>query len=223
MPSRVTANVLIGVAAVLTVIVTSAVIAWHASRATIDAGFWWEGAPFTLSAEDARKIGGPLRTDELTRMQRISRAEVENAYRGLRIAVTANHDAFWRVAVVGDPITVTRNRTTYPFSLAGQSHVFGPLGGFGSVAFAILAHNAIEYAPSGASRAQIVDAIGRGVGRAAVHELAHQALGRDNLSHIDNRGDEYSYEYASADRAAQYYEQLRWTTAWPVLVEKFGR
>jgi hypothetical protein len=148
---------------------------------------------------------------------------VQRAYADLRINITERHNAFWRVAVVGAPLTTTRNRTTYPFSFAGESRVFGPLGGSGSVAFAILAHNAIEYAPAGASRKQIVDGIGRGIGRAAVHELAHQALGLDNLAYLDNRTDEDSYEYANADRPLQYYGELRWTTAWSVLVQKFGR
>jgi hypothetical protein len=220
---RISATVLIGATAVVVVMAVSAAIAWLASRATIDAGFWWEDAPFVLSADDAVKIGGPITADELTRIQHISRGEVEGAYTDLRVVVTDHHDAFWRVAVVGEPITINRNRLTYPFAMAGQSHVFGPLGGFGSVGFLILAHNAIEYAPAGASRGQIIDAIGRGIGRAAVHELAHQALGTDNLSHIDNRSDEQSYEYSSADRAAQYYGDLRWTIAWPVLEGKFGR
>lgn len=126
------------------------------------------------------------------------------------------------MAVVGTPLTTTRNRTTYPFSFAGESRVFGPLGGSGSVAFAILAHNAIGYAPAGASRQQIVDGIGRGIGRAAVHELAHQALGLDNVSCLDNRTDMDSYEYANADRPSQYYGDLRWTTASSMLQEKFG-
>jgi hypothetical protein len=224
MTRRVPATVLIGAIAVLAVGVTSAVIAWRASSASIDAGFWWDdAAPFLLSADDALKIGGPVTTDELTRLQQISRAEVERAYEDLRIRVTDDRSAFWRIAVVGTPLTMTRNRTTYPFSFAGQSRVFGPLGGSGSVAFMILAHNAIEYAPDGATRAQMIDGIGRGIGRAAVHELAHQALGLDNLAYIDNRTDENSYEYGNADRPAQYYGDVRWTTAWHVLKEKFGR
>jgi hypothetical protein len=221
---RVPATVLIGAIAVLAVGVTSAVVAWRASSASIDAGFWWDdAAPFILSADDALKIGGPVTTDELTRLQRISRAEVHRAYAGLRINVTEDRGAFWRVAVVGTPLTTTRNRLTFPFSAAGESRIFGPLGGSGSVAFMILAHNAIEHAPDGATRAQMIDGIGRGIGRAAVHELAHQALGLENLAYIDNRTDENSYEYGNADRPAQYYGDVRWTTAWPVLKEKFGR
>jgi hypothetical protein len=149
---------------------------------------------------------------------------VQRAYDGLRIRVTDRRDAFWRVAVVATPIRILRNnRTTYPFSAAGESHAFGPLGGWGSVSFMMLAHNAIQYAPPGASRRTVVDGIGRGIGRAIVHELAHQALGADNLRHIDNRTDEHSYEYGNADRRAQYYGDVRWTTAWPVLEAKFGR
>jgi len=223
MTRRVPTTVLIGAIAVLVVIVTSAVIAWRASSATIAAGFWWADTPLVLSADDAVKVGGPLTVDELRSIEALSRNEVRRAYAGLRIDITDRRDAFWRVAVVGAPLTVTRNRTTYPFSFAGESRVFGPLGGSGSVAFAILAHNAIEYAPAGASRQQIVDGIGKGIGRAAVHEFAHQALGLDNVSVLDNRTDPDSYEYGNADRRSQYYGELKWTTAWPVLEEKFGR
>ena len=87
----------------------------------------------------------------------------------------------------------------------------------------MLAHNAIEYAPPSASRQDIVAGIGRGIGRAAVHEFAHQALGVDNVWNIDNRRDSTSYEYGNADRPSQYYGELRWTTAWPVLQQKFGK
>jgi hypothetical protein len=223
MTRRVPATILIGAIAVLVVTVTSAAIAWRASNATIAAGFWWPDTPLLLSADDAHKVGGPLTADELRSIEATARNEVRRAYAGLRIDITERRDAFWRVAVVGAPLTVTRNRTTYPFSFAGESRVFGPLGGSGSVAFAILAHNAIEYAPPGASRRQIVDGIGRGIGRAAVHEFAHQAVGLDNLSSLDNRRDPDSYEYANADRPSQFYGELRWTSAWPVLVQKFGR
>lgn len=35
--------------------------------------------------------------------------------------------------------------------------------------------------------------------------------------------DDTSYEYGNADRASQYYGELHWTTAWPILQQKFGR
>lgn len=222
MPFRAPATVLIGGIATVAVIAMAATIAVRASHATIDAGFWWADAPFRMSADDAVKIGGALTADELMSIQAISRAEVRRAFADLRINITDQRQAFWRVVVTASPLTMTRNRTTYPFSAAGQSRVFGPLGGFGSVAFAVLAHNAIEYAPAGASRQRIVDGIGKGIGRAAVHELAHQALGVASVAYLDNRTDEDSYEHANADRRSQYYGELRWTAAWPVLQEKFG-
>jgi hypothetical protein len=220
---RAPATVLIGGIATIAVTGVFAAVGWQASQATIDAGFWWSDAPFVLSVDDAAKIGGPLTGAELARVKDMSRSEVQRAYAGLRINVTDDRGAFWRVAVVGSPLTTTRNRLTYPFSAAGESRIFGPLGGSGSVAFVMLSHNAIQYAPAAATREQIVAGIGRGIGRAAVHEFAHQALGVDTPSHIDNRTDANSYEYGNADRASQYYGDLRWTTAWPVLEEKFGR
>ena len=79
---------------------TSAAIAWRASSSTIDAGFWWDDAPFAVSADDAVKIGGPITADELTRIQGLSRGEVERAYQDLRVTVTDHHDAFWRISVI---------------------------------------------------------------------------------------------------------------------------
>jgi hypothetical protein len=221
MTRRVPATVLIGAIAVVAVTTVFAAVGWRASQTTIDAGFWWDDAPFILSSDDGAKIGGALTAPELATIKRRSRLEVERAFSGLRIDVTDDRDAFWRVTVVGTPAGSPTFR--YPFAAAGESHVFGPLGSWGSVGFLILAHNAIEYAPRGASRDEVVTGIGRGIGRAAVHEFAHQALGPNNVSYIDNRTDATSYEYGNADRPEQYYGELRWTTAWPVLEEKFGR
>src|SRR4030095_3117707 len=72
MTRRVPATVLIGAIAVLVVTVTSAVIAWRASSATITAGFWWDDVPFALSPDDVTKIGGPLTADELETIEAIS-------------------------------------------------------------------------------------------------------------------------------------------------------
>jgi hypothetical protein len=65
----------------------------------------------------------------------------------------------------------------------------------------------------------MVRGIGRGIGRAAAHELGHAILG-PLLVHTD---DESSYEFDSWDRAGQYYGELRWRTAWPLLERRFGR
>src|SRR6266571_1203742 len=148
------ATVVIGAIAVVAVTTVFAAVGWRASRTTIDAGFWWDDAPFILSIDDAAKIGGALTAPELATIKRRSRLEVERAFSGLRLDITDDRDAFWRVTVVGTPAGSPTFR--YPFAAAGESHVFGPLGSWGSVGFLILAHNAIEYAPRGASRDEVV-------------------------------------------------------------------
>jgi hypothetical protein len=50
-----------------------------------------------------------------------------------------------------------------------------------------------------------------------LHEFAHQIL---NAADLHNAADENSYEYPSPDRAAQYYGQLHWTTARPLLEKR---
>jgi hypothetical protein len=41
-----------------------------------------------------------------------------------------------------------------------------------------------------------------------------------NSADTHNPGDENSYEFPSPDRAAQYYGELRWTTARPFLEQR---
>jgi hypothetical protein len=84
----------------------------------------------------------------------------------------------------------------------------------------ILALGAIKHAPAGAPRQIVVEGIGRGIGRAAVHEFAHQILG---VVAMDNATDGNSYEYASFERASQYYGELHWSSAWPLLQRKIGK
>jgi len=90
----------------------------------------------------------------------------------------------------------------------------GFMGGSGAVSFDVVTFKAIEYAPANATRAIVLDGIGRGIGHVAAHELAHQII---NTGAAHNKADESSYEYPSPDRAAQYYGELHWTTARPLL------
>ncbi len=87
------------------------------------------------------------------------------------------------------------------------------------MSFGVLAGNAISYAPLPWHRPTIVEAIGRGIGRAAAHEFAHQFF---PTSSIDSMADIHSYEYGSAWRAEQYYGPMHWSHAWPLLVRRFG-
>jgi hypothetical protein len=102
---------------------------------------------------------------------------------------------------------------------SGESRRIAGLGGQGAVNFQLLSNSAIAYAPEGANRAEIIEAIGRGVGRAAVHEFAHQLLG---TFPIHDSKDRQSYEYPTADRREQYYGDMHWDIAGPLLKEKFG-
>jgi hypothetical protein len=186
-------------------------VACGVSTTTATAGFWYDEDAFALPAPAAEKLGGLLTDDELASIERLSRAEVERAFGGLRIHVVDDRAAFWRVEVARSL------RPRGPLPNAGQSLSFGWLGGSGAVSFELVALKAIQYAPADASRATIIDGIGRGIGRVAAHEFAHQILGGGNMH---NQTDENSYEFPSPDRASQYYGELHWTTARPILEQK---
>ena len=186
-------------------------MACRTSATTYTAGFWYGDGPFALPAPAAEKLGGLLTEDELASIKRISRAELERAFAGLKIHVADDRAAFWRVEVARSlraARTAAERRRVAPF---------GWLGGSGAVSFELVALKAIHYAPAGASRQTIIDGIGRGIGRVAAHELAHQIL---DVGAVHNQADENSYEYPSPDRASQYYGELHWTTARPLLEQK---
>ena len=83
----------------------------------------------------------------------------------------------------------------------------------------MLAAYAESYGPPSADRAAIWTAIGRGIGRAAVLEFAHQLLGD---AAIDRSADKQTSEYGSADRREQCYGEMRWGDAWPALHKRLG-
>jgi hypothetical protein len=78
----------------------------------------------------------------------------------------------------------------------------------------------VVYAPDGADRAAIIAAIGRGIGRAAVHEFAHQLLPHAPL-HASR--DHASYEFHSAARPQQFFGEMHWDLAWPMLEARLRR
>ena len=189
----------------------------YASRAPISAGLTFADESFTESRLVTAALGSPLTPEEIAVVKRAALREVEHALAGLRVRVSENPRAFWRVRVI-PTVTVQRNRRR--FSTAGAGYGFGVLGGAGFVNFTALATNAVRYAPPDASRAEIVEAIGRGIGRSAVHEFAHMMI--PDVP-IDRHPDADSYEHSSTARRSQYYGTLHWAKAGPVLRERFGR
>jgi hypothetical protein len=180
-------------------------------RASIEAGFWFEDVAF-----ESLRLGGPLTAAEIATVESVARAELRQAFAGLPIAVSSRRDARYTLRVVQE---VRDLRFKRPVGVAGQSRGIAGFGGSGSVSFDFLANGAMAWAPDGADRTELVAAIGRGIGRTAVHEFTHQLL---PTAPIHDSRDDQSYEYQSAARRAQYFGPMRWDLARPLLQQKTG-
>jgi hypothetical protein len=209
-------TLLLGLVAVALVLSALAFVRWRAATAIIDVGFWYEDFSYRLPDQLTDRIGGPLTVADIDVIQGVSRDELARAFAGLRIAVTDRRDAIWRIGVVYDIPRTPLGMVPRNTPRSGEMRNVGFLGGTGSVEFQQLAFAAFHYAPEGATRADIIRGIGRGIGRTAAHEFGH-AMGL--LGHSD---DPLSYEAGSWDRAAQYYGELHWA-AWPLLQDRFGK
>ena len=75
------------------------------------------------------------------------------------------------------------------------------------------------YAPPDAARAEVIAALGRGIGRSAVHEFAHQLLPSAPIH--DTRGPG-AYESGSVARTEQYFGDMHWDVAEPLLLKRLG-
>lgn len=182
------------------------------SRArTIDAGFWFDAVQFS-----SPRLSGALTSADLARIEGVARTEIAHAFAGLRLRLSDARDARFHVRVVQD---VRDARFRRPVHVAGQSRAMAGFGGGGVVSFELLASGAVVYAAPNLDRGAIVEAIGRGVGRAAVHEFVHQLLPR---APIHASRDRASYEFYSAGRTEQYFGDLRWDLAGPLLHQRFA-
>ena len=212
-PSR---QVLVGGAIVLFTGAALVALAIGSRHDIIAAGFWFEPVTYDESEPMAERLGGPITDAEMQTIEKIAREEIARAYAGLRLGFSNRRDATYRVRVV--------QRLRNPMAprgpaSSGESRRIAGIGGQGAVNFQLLANNAIAYAPAEADREELIAAIGRGIGRAAAHEYAHLFLG---AFPIHDSKDVQSYEYASADRREQYYGDMHWDIAGPVLQQKFG-
>lgn len=178
--------------------------------------FWFEPVTYGAGEPMTERLGGPLTAAEFALIEGVARQELARAFAGLRLRFSEEREATYRVRVVQE----LRNSMTpkYP-GPAGETRVLLGLGGQSAVNFRALVSSAVVYAPEPADRAAIVAAIGRGIGRTAVHELTHQLLGSRM---IDGRDDPSSYEFRSADRREQFYGELHWATARPLLERRLG-
>ncbi len=187
------------------------VLSGLAGQRPVHAGFWFEDVTFA-----APELGGALTSADMAVIASVARAELTQAFSGLRVMLSDRRDATYGVRVVQEVRDLRFRRNV---GVAGQSRAVNGLGGQGSVNFSLLANSAVGYASTGASRASIVEAIGRGVGRGAVHEFTHQFL---PTAPIHATTDSASFEFASAARREQYYGDMHWDLAWPLLQQRLG-
>src|SRR5689334_13657097 len=171
-----------------------------------EAGFWFEPVTF-----ESRVLGGALTPADRAAIEAAARAELRRAFEGLPIAISDRHDATFRIRVIQE---VRDRRLRANWGVAGESFAVPGLGGQSSVSFLFLASGAVAQAPPGTPRGEILDAIGRGIGRTAAHELAHQLLPQKP---IHDSTDIRSYEYDSAARHEQYFGEMHWAIARPWL------
>ena len=187
-------------------------LADRAQPATVEAGFWFERVTFA-----SVRLGGAITAADRATIEGAARAEVVRAFAGLPIRISDRRDATYRVRVVQ---AVHDPRLRGRWGVAGASHAVPGLGGQGEVSFEFLAGGATARSPEQATREEIVAAIGRGIGRTAVHEFTHQLLPQVPIH--DSR-DVHSYEYDSAARHEQYFGEMRWDLARPLLAARLER
>lgn|SRR5918995_6739515 len=203
-------TVVIGITVILT---TAAVLFAVLARSPVtELAFWFEPISDEARTTLPERLAGDISADDMKVIEAMSRGEIVRAFEEYPIAVVGRADALYHVRVTDGLNSRTGG--------SGESYVLPGLGGQGFVNFRSIAFGAINHAPADADRTQIIAAIGRGIGRAAVHEFTHQLLGRD--APIDSSKDAESYEYGSTNRYAQYYGAIRWDLATPLLRKRFG-
>jgi hypothetical protein len=201
-----------GVARAASLLIATAIAASCGAGRPVEAGFWFEKVTFRSAV-----LGGKVTARDLDVIERVARAELTTAFAGLPIVISDRRDATFRVRVIQE---VRDQRIRGNWGVAGESFAVAGLGGQGSVSFFFLASGAVATAPASMPREDVVQAIGRGIGRTAVHELTHLLLPQ---APIHDSTDVRSYEYDSAVRDAQYFGEMHWDLARPLLAQRLSR
>ncbi len=196
-------------------VLTGAAALWLLARPsgprTIDVGFWFEA-----EVHESAGLGGAVTASEMAIIHSVARSELASAFAGLRMTLSDRRGATYRISVVP---RVRDRRLLGDIDVAGESRAVSGFGGSSAVSFSFLASGAVACAPDDADRTAVVEAIGRGIGRTAVHELVHQLLPN---APIHQSRDVQSYEYYSAARCEQYFGEMHWDSAGPLLRARFG-
>ena len=182
------------------------------TRGPIELGFWIEPLSY-----GSTRLGDPISRTELATIESIARGEIATAFERFDVALSGNRQARYHVRVV-QRLLDQRFRSR-EVSVAGESRGAAGWGGSGAVSFDFLAGSAMVYVPETFGRAELIAAIGRGIGRSAVHEFAHQLL---PSAPIHDSRDRASYEFESAARNEQYVGDMRWALAKPLLEDRLG-
>ena len=177
----------------------------------VEVGFWFEDVRFR-----SVRLEGALTAADLAVIEPVARRELAQAFAGLPVRFTRNRKALHRVRVIQE---VRDQRFRGNWGVAGQTVAVPGLGGHSEVSFLFLASGAVAQAAEEATRTEVLEAIGRGIGRTAVHELTHQLLPQ---APIHDSTDIRSYEYDSAARREQYFGDMHWALARPLLEQRLG-
>ena len=179
----------------------------------VELGFWIE--PVTFASP---RIGEPITAAELATIDTVARAEIAAAFKRFDVTLTANRNARYRVAVL--PALRNNGLRRRSGTYAGESRAVAGFGGSGAVSFEYVANGAMVFAPDDADRAAVIEALGRGMGRVAIHEFAHQLLPK---AAIHDSRDRNSYEGNSPALIEGYFGDLHWDIAGPWLDTRLKR
>ena len=181
-------------------------------RRPVELGFWIEAVTYV-----SPRLGPPISITELRTIEEVARAEIVQAFVPFGVQVTSNRDARYRVRVVPK---LRDDRFRRSANHAGEARGMAGFGGSGFVNFEFVANGATVFAPESAGREVVIAAIGRGIGRVAIHEFLHVLM---PSAAIHDSRDPRSYEGNSPAMVEGYFGDLHWGIAEPWLRSRLGR